>query len=188
MKIDRIIYPITSLGPGNRVAIWTVGCSKRCFNCASRELWNSNAGNDIDVNILLDAIKEQFSSQSVDGFTITGGDPLEQGEELLILLRGLKRISDDILVYTGYEFNQLADVYSEEFVDELSSLASVIIDGRYIDELNDNQSCLIGSTNQNIIFLDGKMVDKYNEYIAKGRTIQNVYYRNSLMSVGIHNK
>ena len=34
MQIDRLLYPVHSLGPGNRLAIWVKGCRKRCFNCA----------------------------------------------------------------------------------------------------------------------------------------------------------
>lgn len=38
MQIDRLLYPVHSLGPGNRLVIWVRGCKKRCFNCANPEL------------------------------------------------------------------------------------------------------------------------------------------------------
>lgn len=188
MKIDRIIYPITSLGPGERIAIWTVGCSKHCDNCASRELWSFNDNKEIDVDELIFSIKQQFKNKNVDGITITGGDPLEQATELLKLLKGLRELTDDILVYTGYEYSEINSIYPRSVIEELKSCISVLIDGRYIDQLNDNTSALKGSSNQEIIFFDNDKVEKYKSYINEGRKIQNVYYNDYLMSVGIHNK
>lgn len=47
MQIDRLLYPVHSLGPGNRLVIWVRGCKKRCFNCANPELqfFNPKSGN-----------------------------------------------------------------------------------------------------------------------------------------------
>jgi anaerobic ribonucleoside-triphosphate reductase activating protein len=44
-------------------------------------------------------------TQVVDGFTLTGGDPLVQSEALAQLLPKLSEITDDILVYTGFDFD-----------------------------------------------------------------------------------
>ena len=102
MQIDRLLYPITSLGPGERLVIWTVGCSKHCPHCANPELWQSNPAKDIDVNKLYDLIIQSVKGKRIDGITITGGDPMEQISELTKLLTLLNEITDDILVYTGY--------------------------------------------------------------------------------------
>ena len=86
MLIDRILYPITALGPGKRLAIWTIGCSKHCFNCANPELWERDKRRDIDIAGLSKAIHDSLQGCCVDGITITGGDPLEQVDDLLDLL------------------------------------------------------------------------------------------------------
>ena len=39
MYLDRILYPVTSLGPGKRLCIWVSGCNARCEGCANPELW-----------------------------------------------------------------------------------------------------------------------------------------------------
>lgn len=44
---------------------------------------------------------------AIAGFTITGGDPFYQLEELKKLLDKLKEISDDILAYTDYKRSEL---------------------------------------------------------------------------------
>ncbi|MDE6167933.1 MAG: radical SAM protein, partial [Acetatifactor sp.] len=113
-----------------------------------------------------------------EGFTITGGDPMYQFRELRRLLSLLKSISDDILVYTGYKFSELEQ-------DMLADI-SVLIDGEYIEELNDN-SLLRGSSNQNILILDEKKRYKYQTYL-QGETnkIQNFFTSDGVVSVGIH--
>lgn len=188
MLIDRVIFPVTALGPGERIAIWTQGCSKRCKNCASRELWEKDSAKDIAVDKLIESIREYIGDETVDGITITGGDPLEQPEELSVLLERLHMFSHDILLYTGYEYGELQERLGPACLEQLRKTVSVLIDGRYIDQMNDNKSALIGSVNQTIHYLDESVREKYEEYIRKGRQIQNIYYGKSLMSVGIHNK
>ncbi len=46
MQIDRVLFPITTLGPGNRIGIWTIGCPHKCYNCSNPELWDANVNKD----------------------------------------------------------------------------------------------------------------------------------------------
>ncbi len=63
---------------------------------------------------------------------------------------------------------------------------SVLIDGEYIEELNDN-SLLRGSSNQNIIILDEKKKDRYEYYLrTETNRIQNFFVADGVVSVGIH--
>ncbi len=43
MLVDRLYFPVTTLGPGERVVVWTCGCTKRCPGCANPELWEARA-------------------------------------------------------------------------------------------------------------------------------------------------
>ena len=188
MQIDRVLYPITSLGPGNRLVIWTIGCSLGCYNCSNPELWSINPNKDISVDDLINAITQATEGIQVDGITITGGNPIEQSKELAQLLPLLSEITDDILLFTGYKYEELNKYLSETEHDVINKYVSVLIDGTYIDELNDNICPLQGSSNQNIIFINENKKPLYSDYLKKGRTIQNVFYNNSMISVGIHNK
>lgn len=188
MLIDRILYPVTTLGPGKRLVIWTQGCSKRCINCASRGLWDFDKRKEMKVEDCISSIKKYLSSEEIDGITISGGDPVEQPQELLKLVKGLKQISDDIIVYTGYEFSELTELFDNNYIKELKNNVAVLITGRYVDEKNDNKSVLIGSTNQEIHYFNNKYKEKYMQYLSEGRKIQNVYCGNGMISVGIHNK
>jgi len=190
MNVDRIAFPIKSLGPGNPIAIWTAGCKKHCYNCITPELWEPDPMKEISVQSLVHIITTVVSDNgiTVDGITITGGDPFEQLEDLLNLLPYVKNMVKDILVYTGYEYSQFKKTLSEWKIECIESNISVLIDGQYVDKLNDNKSALIGSTNQNIIFFDEKLKSKYSEYMEKGRSIENIIHGKKVFSVGIHNR
>ena len=188
MFIDRILSPIEALGPGNRLVIWTKGCSKHCKGCANPELWSISAARNYSVEDIYVMIRNIYNDQPFDGITISGGDPLEQKEALLIILPKLREIVGDILVYTGYELKEVEACWDIEELDILKTNVSVLIDGPYIEELNDDHTALIGSTNQHIYYFDEKIKEKYEKYICAGRKIQNVYMGRKLVSVGIHNK
>lgn len=188
MQIDRIIYPIESLGPGKRLVIWTAGCSKHCKDCSNEELWSEDKNKDIDVQEILRILKSSLENKEIDGITITGGEPFEQLGELKILLKQISTISNDILVYTGYTMEELQEKLSNEDMSCIKEYISVLIEGRYINLLNDNTSPLRGSSNQNIIFINESMREQYEIYLNTGRRIQNVFYKDKVISVGIHNK
>ena len=187
MKIDRLLFPIETLGPGKRLVIWTKGCSKHCYRCANPELWDAENAREISVKELAGIIHNIHSQTPVEGLTFTGGDPLEQAEELLELLTELKDIIPDILVYTGYTYEELKADWPEEMLKRLEQYVSVLIDGPYIDEKN-NACPLRGSDNQEIYFFDKNYEAQYRDYLARDREIQNVYMGNRLISVGIHNR
>ena len=188
MQIDRIIYPVNALGPGDRLVIWTVGCSKHCYMCANPELWDKDPCKEIDIDTLVDSIEKYIGNRILDGITFTGGDPMEQFDELYRFLRIARNWTNDILVYTGYTLDEIKKKIGEEQFISFQGLCSVLIDGRYVDALNDDNYTLRGSKNQKIYYFDSTLQDKYIKYIAEGRRIQNISYSNSFISVGIHNR
>ncbi len=178
MYIARVLYPVEVLGPGKRIGIWFCGCSHGCVGCSNPELWQRQEKYKISIESLLNLIHKISDENPVDGFTITGGDPMEQSEDLSLLLKSLKLISDDILVYTGFEIAELTEKQLENI--------SVLIDGMYVEELNDN-SLLRGSSNQRIHILEKEHKNKYEIYL-KNQTnkIQNFTTNDGIVSVGIH--
>ena len=178
MYVARILYPVQVLGPGKRVGLWFCGCPRRCKGCSNPELWEFKERYKTTPETVFEMIKNVSENHKIDGFTITGGDPFYQAEDLQKLLCLLKTISDDIIVYTGYRYNELKP-------DTLENI-SVLIDGEYIEELNDN-SLLRGSSNQKIHILDKSKADKYNIYFnTESNKIQNFFTSDGVVSVGIH--
>ena len=181
MQIDRVLFPITTLGPGNRIGIWTIGCPHKCYNCSNPELWDTNENKDIKVSDLVSSLSNY--RDKADGVTITGGDPFFQPAELYKLLIELRKSAfEDILVYTGYSIKLLLKEYSE-----ILSLIDVLIDEPYIDSLN-NDVGIMGSSNQKIHILNKALTDEYMGYETIRRSRQNFISNNKIISVGIPNK
>lgn len=178
MYVARVLYPVRVLGPGDRVGIWFCGCPRRCKGCSNPELWEFQERYKTAAETVFGLIKTVSKEHNIDGFTITGGDPMFQAAELQKLLGLLKGISDDIIVYTGYK-------YSELDPDKLADM-TVLIDGEYVEELNDN-SLLRGSSNQKIHILDKAKADKYHTYFkTESNKVQNFFTSDGVISVGIH--
>lgn len=178
MYVARVLYPVEVLGPGKRVGIWFCGCPRRCKGCSNPELWEFQERYRTSPETIFKLVQEIAKDNPIDGFTVTGGDPMYQSKELQQLLLLLKNISDDIIVYTGYNKNELEPYMLADI--------SVLIDGEYIEELNNN-SLLRGSSNQNIIILDEKKKGRYEYYLqTETNRIQNFFVVDGVVSVGIH--
>lgn len=190
MLINRILFPIKSLGPGKRLVIYCQSCNRNCFNCASPELQPFNPTKQVSVDALFKVITQNIDINQIDGITITGGEPLQQPiEELLQLLELLNTITDDIILYTGYQYSEFTSFLNKDQLFRLNKYISLLIDGPYIDRLNKADLALIGSSNQNLLFMKPYLKEKYDFYLNEGRKLQNVSYgENSFISVGIHSK
>lgn len=180
MFIARILYPVEVLGPGKRIGIWFCGCPRRCKGCSNPELWAFQERYKVDFETIKKLINQICRENSVDGFTLTGGDPLYQYEDFRELIDYIYTISTDVLVYTGYTLDEL----KEKNLDKIS----VLIDGPYIEERN-NGCLLRGSDNQKIHILDERLKEKYDTYLATTTNqIQNFATADGYVSVGIHQK
>lgn len=183
MYVDRLLYPVTALGPGNRIALWVAGCKRQCKKCANPELREKQVYQKITPQKLIEAINSVIE-YGIDGITVTGGEPFDQAIELGEVIDGLPE-TIDVLIFTGYKYEELLE---REDARELLSRVDVLIDGEYVDELNDNKSALRGSINQHILYLNKEIQPEYEEYLAEGRKIQNFVYDYKTVSVGIHNR
>ena len=109
---------------------------------------------------------------------------MEQAVELTNLLVRVADISQDVILYTGYQREEL----TSEAQMKLLERVSVLIDGEYKEELN-NGAFLRGSSNQIVHILSEQYRDKYEKYIRGNHNeIQNFMINNEVISVGIHNK
>lgn len=152
-------------GEGVRVVLWLAGCSHHCPNCQNPITWDKNGGLKFD----LDAKNELFealSCEDIDGITFSGGDPLfcDNRQEVGELIEEIKSKfpNKNIWLYTGYEWEEICTLPFIKLVD-------VVVDGKFMQSLNDNKLLWKGSSNQRVIdvkktLASGKVVFHCNDY------------------------
>jgi anaerobic ribonucleoside-triphosphate reductase activating protein len=145
IALSRIHFPVTTLGPGRRIGIWFQGCSIRCPGCISMDTWTQGRG-ITTTDEVLEAIGQWIPS--ADGITISGGEPFDQPEALLELLKRLRSLTEaDVLVFTGHPWTEV-----REIVDASPGLIDALVTGPF--DLNQSQTlALRGSDNQELHFL-----------------------------------
>lgn len=159
VAISRVHYPVTTLGPGNRVGIWFQGCSIRCPGCISMDTWHHKSDR-ITVAELLSSVSEYV--QAADGVTISGGEPFEQPEALGELLGGLPIIlkpGSDVLVYSGLPFGSLAP-----WLVGWHGLVDAVISEPF-DEAAPQTRPLMGSDNQHLHALTPLGSERFAEFL-----------------------
>ncbi|GKX63737.1 radical activating enzyme [Pragia fontium] len=106
ISLSRLHFPVTTLGPGKRIGIWTQGCTIRCPGCISQDTWRFNR-DKTPISELLVQLHPWL--QQADGITISGGEPFDQPEALAALLTAIRQVfSGDILVFSGYPLATLS--------------------------------------------------------------------------------
>ena len=169
MYVERMVYPVFVLGVGTRIGIWMQGCPHHCHACINPELWDQKEKNNVDVHKILNSINSICIGNEVDGFTITGGEPFYQIEQLYRLLKGLRAFNKEILVYTGYTIH---DIHNMDKGYQLLELIDVLIDGKYEEEQNVSGLALRGSENQKIYYRDSAIESRYVVYLNQGSKLQ----------------
>ncbi len=140
-------YSLTN-GPGTRAVIWLQGCSLRCPGCFNPETHSRTGGTLASVSDLVERIITLDST--IEGITISGGEPLQQRQALLALLQRVKReTSLSVLLFTGYAWEE---VQSTAAGRELLRYIDVLIAGRY-DRNQHLARGLRGSANKTVHFL-----------------------------------
>lgn len=136
-------------GPGCRYVVWVQGCSLHCKGCWNQKMWNFEPNQIIEREKLL----KNILAEKYDGVTFLGGEPLQQPENLLWILRVLKGKGIHSMLYTGYE---LDEIKANPLFLEICKQADILIPGRYHDEERNIYLKWRGSENQKIIYQTGE--------------------------------
>ncbi len=105
------------------------------------------------IEEILDIIKEdEFCN-----VTFSGGDPLYQVEAFTELARRIKEETDKtIWCYTGFTYEE---IIADARLSMILPYLDVIVDGPFIEGKKDKELLFRGSSNQRIIYLNGKPDD-----------------------------
>ena len=156
MKIYGDILTSNVDGPDKRVILHTAGCTVGCKGCFSPHT-HANSGPNVK-ELSISQITDQCLDRAIDcttrSITISGGEPTDQFQELIDLLRELRLYNfDSIIVYSGRTLEYLTKHYPQ-YCDILmhERLIDVLIDGPFVTLLPES-AFVRGSTNQKFNFL-----------------------------------
>lgn len=147
MRFAQIRKEDISNGPGIRVSLFVQGCNRHCDGCFNPETWDYDKGQIFNQRIqelFLDLGKEK----RITGFSILGGEPLDQDERMLELIKKIKECYPDktIWMWTGHTYEDLTDEQME-----IVKLIDVLVDGPFIISQRCPSKRFRGSMNQRII-------------------------------------
>lgn len=152
-------------GVGIRSTLFVTGCTHHCYHCFNEEYQDFQAGQEWTEQseaLLLSYLKDEH----VSGLTVLGGEPMQNTEGLIPLLKKIREnVDKSIWIYSGYTWEEI-QASAERLA--LASLADVLVDGRFVEELKDPGLRFRGSSNQRIIDVqaslkEGKVVLLWQE-------------------------
>jgi len=160
LRINKILEKSKANGPGERFTIWVQGCSIRCKSCFNQDTWDQEAG----MKILVCKLLKQLKQSGARSITLTGGEPLDQCEQLRIFLSE-KKTEIDVFLCSGYTREQIAvDNEKREILENYVDIACLgpfesdkICKGEWKGSSNQE---IIALTNRGNLMLNNSFVKK----------------------------
>ena len=166
--------PVTRAeGPGARYALWLQGCSIRCPGCCNPHLFEPSGGERVAAAVLVAEMRGV--RDEIEGLTVLGGEPFDQAEPLLPVLRGARDLGLSVAVFSGFTLEELR-ARSEPAVRDVLATIDVLVDGRYDASRPEVARMWVGSTNQRFHYF----TDRYTSAIERpgpGEPLRSVEIR-----------
>ena len=108
MLVHTIMPASRANGPGLRCVVFVQGCTLDCPRC-----WNFRThafhGIEFAIAAILAEVVIRHRQYSLDGVTFSGGEPMQQADDLATLLQGLRSAFPTLSVgmFTGYSEEEL---------------------------------------------------------------------------------
>ena len=147
LSVLNIVKQTAADGTGLRNTLFLAGCPHHCKGCHNPSSWNVKNGKIISVEGVAKELLDDYCD-----ITISGGEPFEQIDSVIELLKILKKYNKNIWIYTGYKYEDLLNILTKK-QQEVFHYIDVLVDGKYIEELRD-LSRFCGSTNQRILYFE----------------------------------
>lgn len=177
-QLNRIYFPVRTLGYGQRLGVWVQGCSRGCKGCMSPEM-QPLEGVELPVE---DVLVQLPGDLAADGLTISGGEPFDQSGAVAAIVRWfLAHYGDDVLIYTGYQIEELRNRDDPETRWLLEHIAA-LVDGPYVEALNAGVGA-VGSTNQQLHIF--RHPERYQGFLQQPRAMQCVDEQGKLFFIGV---
>ncbi len=189
LHIAKIHLPVTSLGTGRRLALWIMGCLKRCKGCITPEFQRHEGGSFYPERSFYGLVRFAIESEKLTGITISGGEPLLQWRPLRNSILALKKEFPfiDVLVYTGFTYKPDCDLNFLEADEKIEvDWIDILVDGEFqID--NPAKDFIRGSENQKIYSMSklGEAKLKEMKQLNSKRPKIELFQREDLFFSGI---
>ena len=179
LNIAAVSARTQALGPGTRAVIWVQGCPLTCPGCLAPQWIPFVPALSLTPLEILD----QLDLESIGGLTFSGGEPMEQAAGLAALARLARQKKDlDLICFTGYRYERLLKNPPNAGVSERLREVDVLIDGPFIQSLNDSVG-LRGSSNQRIIHLTSRL--REDDLESSARKVEITVTDGELAFIGI---
>ncbi len=109
MLLHALIPASRANGPGIRAVLFFQGCSIGCPKC-----WNPSTHQFLGTEVTVDAVAQQVlrahQEHTLQGVTFSGGEPMQQGDNLLRLIQRLRQQAPELSfgMFSGYAEHELA--------------------------------------------------------------------------------
>lgn len=140
-------------GNGVCTSFWVQGCNHHCPDCFNKETWDFKSGQPYTDHTKWEIIEDIGANGLQRNFSILGGEPLapqnlKMTEEVVEAVRKAYP-TIEIVLWTGYQFNELLFSY-DTTISNILSLIDYVVDGPFIIEEKDLNLKWRGSRNQHI--------------------------------------
>ena len=167
MLLHAFVPASRANGPGLRAVVYFQGCSLHCVKC-----WNPSSHKFRGIEVTVLEVAQRFEEASrlepLEGATFSGGEPMQQAEALLELMRKFRRAAPtaSLGMFTGHTEGELA---SGRFVTRLGAtveqkcelwravrgLLDFAVMGRY-DQTQPSLAPLRTSRNQRLVLFSSR--------------------------------
>lgn len=133
---------------GISTTLFVSGCTHNCEGCFNKEAQDFEYG-----NLYTEEFEEEFikfsKDENIECVAILGGEPFQQDENLLILLKRLKEeVKKPIWVWSGFCFEEILENPDRR---KLLDCIDILIDGKFELKNRDLKLRYRGSSNQRVI-------------------------------------
>ena len=150
IRYHRILFNSSANGPGRRNVVWFQGCTLNCQGCFNPLTHDPKGGRQISCTALGDLLLSH--EPACEGITISGGEPFQQAEALLELLKILKaRKSPPVLIFSGYSFSWIKD---DPLCRSCLPFLDALICGPFMENEPPAYDRFCSSANQELILLN----------------------------------
>ena len=168
-----------ALGPGLRAVVWVQGCPLNCPGCLAPDWIPFVPATPMTPEKIL----EGLDLDRISGMTFSGGEPMSQAGGLAALARLARQKKGlDLICFTGYRYEHLLKNPPNRGVPELLAEVDVLIDGPFIQSLNDSVG-LRGSANQRVIHLTSRL--REYDFESNARKVEITVRDGELALIGI---